>query len=250
MAKRSGLGMAFLVDGYNLSGDTRDLGEIGGGNTPFDMTGIDKYAFERIGGMRDGRLAWTAHFNPAVGQEHDVLSTLPTGDRVATACFATTIGSEGVSINTKQIGYDWTRGANGELSIAVSSQSNGYGLEFGTLHTATPRTDTAATAGAGVDGVAGTSFGLQAYLQVTSFAGTDVTVKLQSSSDNGVGDAWADVTGGAFTQIAAGPQAQRIQTARNLAIERYLRVTTTTSAGFTSLVFTVMVARNLSEVTF
>lgn len=251
MAKRSGLGMRYHLGGYDLSGDTRDFGEIGGGNTPFEMTPIIKEAFERQGGQLDGRMSWVSFFSTGTDEAHEVLSTLPTTDRVATAYFGATIGSEAASINGKQINYDLTRAANGELTLAVNVQGNGYGLEFGTMHTAVPRTDTAATDGAGVDGAAASSFGLQAYLQVLAFAGTDATVKLQESSDNGAGDAWADVVGGAFTAVTSTtPQTQRIETARDLAVERYLRVVTTTSAGFTSLQFAVMVARNLTETRF
>ena len=93
-----------------------------------------------------------------------------------------------------------------------------------------------------------TLFGLQAYAQVVGFTGTDATIKLQHSADNGSVDAWADVTGGGFTTVTTAPQAQRIQTTRALAIKRYLRVVTTTSAGFTSLEFLVSVARNDTEV--
>ncbi|KJK44439.1 hypothetical protein UK23_29510 [Lentzea aerocolonigenes] len=93
-------------------------------------------------------------------------------------------------------------------------------------------------------------FGLQAHLQVTSLTGTDVTVKLQHSIDNGVNDAWSDVTGGSFGSITAAPTAVRIETARNLTIKRYLRVVTTTTGGFTNLVFRVAVEKNLVEVIF
>lgn len=93
-----------------------------------------------------------------------------------------------------------------------------------------------------------TLYGLQAYLHVLAFTGTDATVKIQQSSDNGSTDAWADVTGGGFTAVTTGPQAQRIQTARSLTVERYLRVVTTTSAGFTNLQFLVVVVKNDTEV--
>lgn len=95
-----------------------------------------------------------------------------------------------------------------------------------------------------------TTYGAQAYLQVTSFTGTDVTIKLQHSADNGVNDAWADITGGAFTAVTAGPTTERIATSSTLGIERYVRVTTTTSGGFTSCSFAVNFVRNEGTVTF
>ncbi|MDQ7910259.1 hypothetical protein RB614_37775 [Phytohabitans sp. ZYX-F-186] len=92
-----------------------------------------------------------------------------------------------------------------------------------------------------------TRFGLQAYLQVVAFTGTDATVKLQHSRDN---TNWSDVTGGGFTAITAAPGAQRIETSRTLVVERYLRVVTTTSAGFTHLQFVVAAVKNEGPVTF
>jgi hypothetical protein len=95
-----------------------------------------------------------------------------------------------------------------------------------------------------------TEYGLQAYLQAFSFAGTDVTVKIQHSMDNGVNDAWADLTGGGFTQITSAPTAQRIATTATTPVKKYLRVATTTSGGVTSVVFAVTAVRNLSTVVF
>ncbi|MDX3643224.1 hypothetical protein, partial [Streptomyces sp. MB09-02B] len=69
MAKQSGLGQAFYLGGYNLSGDTGSGDDIGCGLAGTqDVTGIDKSAYERIGLLRDGRLNWTSFFNPATAQ--------------------------------------------------------------------------------------------------------------------------------------------------------------------------------------
>lgn len=251
MTKASGLGARLYVAGNDLSGDVGSLSRIAGGNAPLDVTGINQSAFERRGGRRDGGIDFSAWYNPAAGAAHEVLSALPRTDQVVTYCHRATIGSPAACCVAKQIGYDPTRGADGSLAIAVQAQANGYGLEWGVLATAAARTDTGATSGASIDLGAAGSFGLQAYLHVLAFTGTDVTVKLQQSSDNGAGDAFADVTGGSFTQITGGaPLAERIQTARDQAVEQYLRVVTTTTGGFTSLQFLVVVAVNDTEVTF
>jgi hypothetical protein len=125
------------------------------------------------------------------------------------------------------------------------------GVGHGLALTTGKRTDTAATNGTGVDfgdpSPAAFSYGLQAYLHVFAFTGTNATIKLQQSSDNGAGDAWSDVVGGAFASVTSGPQAQRIETARDLAVERYLRVVTT--GTFTSLQFAVATTVNTSEMT-
>lgn len=252
MAKSNGLAQAFYLGGYNLSGDTGAGNEIGGGLAGTqDVTGIDKSAYERIGLLRDGRLSWTSFFNTekatdipgtTTDHSHAVLSTRPTTDRHLMWATGTSIGSPAACMVGKQIDYNPTRGADGSLTVSVSAQANAYGLEWTDLLTAGVRTDTTATNGSSRDfGTGSTAFGLQAYLQVLSFTGTSVTIKLQESSDNGAGDAWADVTGGAFTTVSSGPTAERIQTSRTQTVERYLRVVT--SGTFSNVQFVVGVAR-------
>jgi hypothetical protein len=231
------------VDGYDLSNDTGSVQRIGGGPAALDLTGINKSAFERVGGQRDGAIDFASWHNSSAGQAHPVLSALPTVDRIASYWHGTTLGDPAASIVCKQVDYSPTRGTDGSLSYTVPNPANGYGLEWGISLTAGKRTDTGATAGTAVDFAAGTNFGLQAYLHVFSFSGTDATITIQESSDN-AGDAYANVTGGGFTQVTSAPTKQRIATATNLAVERYLKVTTTTTGGFTSLVFAVMVVRN------
>lgn len=248
MAKTSGLGDNLYVAGYDLSGDIGSLGSISGSVSPLVVTGIDKSAYERIGGRRDGNIAFTAYFNPSTDREHLRLSTLPTSDVIVSYFRGTTLGGASANIVAKQIGYDGTRGDDGAFTFAVEAQANGYGLEWGTSMTAGMRTDTTAANGTSVDfGTGSTTFGLQAYLHVFSFTGTSVTVKLQESSDNGAGDAFADVTGGGFT-AATGVTSQRIATASGQTVERYLRVVTT--GTFSNAVFAVSVNRNDTATVF
>ncbi|HEX2657857.1 MAG TPA: hypothetical protein VHU40_06280 [Polyangia bacterium] len=461
MAKTSGLGDGLIVDGVDLSGDTGSLGRVGGGPSPLEVTGINKSGFERIGGLRDGGIDWSSWFNPASGAAHGKLSTLPTTNRIITYQRGTSLGSPAACLVGKQIDYAPTRGDDGAMTIALQSQANGYGLEWGEQLTAGTRTDTGAANGTGVEfgysgedylrvtgtsgdyastpdaasldivgdidlrvkvalddwtpaaestliakytatgnqrsyalavtatgalifrwsedgtaeksetssaavsasnggvtwvratldvdvggtdaevkfytssdgstwtqlgttqangattsifastavlelgsqtggtvnraagkifraevlsGIGGTSvaapiasaasdtltdatpltwtvqgnayissrtlYGLQAYLQVISFTGTDVTIKIQSSADDGATDTYADVTGGAFTQVTSGPTSERIATSSSLEIERYLRVVTTTSGGFSSLSFVVAACVNITETDF
>lgn len=455
MSKQSGLGDQLLVGGYDLSGDAGAIDSVGGGPSLLEVTAINKSAFERLGGIRDGRIEWTSFFNDATGAAHPVLKERPTTDVHVMYQRGTTLGSPAASLIAKQINYDGERGDDGSLTFTIEALANGYGLEWGEQLTAGLRTDTAATNGSSIsftggdayvqlpgssgntittpdaaaldivgdidirakiaandwtpaatsyivakynttgnqrsyalalrtggglallwttDGTAGTIlqrnstadlsalaandtkwvratldvddgggnhvatfytsddgitwtllgtpvttagttsifsstavleigsqdagtagflagkffqgsvltgiggtavaqpvatvtgvtdatprtwtvngtaiptnrtiYGLQAYLQVTAFTGTDVTIKLQESADNGVNDAWADVTGGAFASVTTAPQTQRIATSSSLTVERYLRAVTTTTGGFTSLSFSVMVNRN------
>lgn len=153
----------------------------------------------------------------------------------------TTLGNPAACMTCKQLDYNPTRAAGGMLTISVSAQSNGYGLEWGRLLTAGLRTDTAATNGTSIDGGGSTAFGAQAYLQVTAFTGTDVTVTIQDSADN---SSFTAVTGLAFTATTAAHTFQRIATSNTATIRRYLRAVTSTSAGFTSATFAVVVVRN------
>ncbi|MFF3511532.1 hypothetical protein [Streptomyces sp. NPDC002573] len=247
MAKTSGLGDALYISGTDLSGDFTAVGNVGGGPATLDTTGINKSAHERIGGVRDGRLEATSWFNPTGA--HPVLAALPTSDVQAMYCRGTALGSPAASIVAKQANYDGTRGNDGSFTFAVNLQANQFGLEWGRLLTAGQRTDTAATNGTGVDFGVGSFplfngqalFGAQAYLQVFSFTGTDITVKVQDSADN---TSFADVPGLAFTTVTTGPGVQRIATASNQTVREYLRVATTTSGGFTSCTFAVAAVRN------
>lgn len=242
MAKQSGLGDNLYVSNFDLSGDVGSLSRIAGGFTALDVTAIDKSAPERIAGLRDGGIDFSAFFNPDAAAEHAALSSLPTADRLVSYFRGTALGSPAASCMAKQINYDPARGADGSLQLTIATQANAFGLEWGIQHTAGKRTDASATAPAsGVDGGAETEFGLQAYLHVFSVGSGTPSFKLQESSDPaGSGDAFADVTGGAFTIQAAG--SERIATANDQTIERYLRVVTT--GTFTDAVFAVSVVRN------
>jgi len=82
-----------------------------------------------------------------------------------------------------------------------------------------------------------TRYGLSAYLQVFAFTGPSVTVTFKESSDDGVTDAYAAVTGGAFTAVTSAPGQEFIETSRTLVVERWLRVDT--SGTFTVATFAV-----------
>src|SRR6266511_2516196 len=203
MPKSSGLGDNLYVGGFDLSGDIGSIASIGGGNKPLELTGIDKSAYERAGGVRDGQLEFSAFFNPDPAQAHPVLSALPTADQIVSYFRGTTLGNGAASMVGKQIGYDASRNEDGSLTFKVAAQSNGFGLEWGRMLTAGKRTDSAPTNGTGVDLVTvSTSFGWQAYLHVFAFAGTSVTVTLQDSADD---ISYVNLAGGAFAAANAPP---------------------------------------------
>jgi hypothetical protein len=248
MAIRTGLDCFLLIDGIDLTDDHAAIDSISSPRGTFDKNGLRHRAYRRIYGKKDGMAEFTVFFNPAAGAAHARLSTLPQTDREIMLGVAPELGAAAYGLRYKQIGYDGSRGADGDLMFKFQAQGNALGIDHGKLLTAGLRTDTAATNGTGVDQLVDTAatgaylFGLQAFLQVTAFTGTDCTIKLQESSDNAVGDPYADVAGGAFTAVTAAPYTQRIQTGLTLSVERYLRVVT--SGTFTSITFAVMAHRN------
>lgn len=239
MAKSSGLGATFLIGGVDLSGDVSSLDSISGGPNPLDVTAIKDSANERIGGLRSGDLQFTTWFDPLV--EHPVLSALPTTDTIATGYFSPTVGSPAFSINGLQLNYDGTRGADGSFSFKCEVQSDAFGLEWGELLTAGLRTDTTATTGAFQDDGAGTTFGAQAYLQLTALTGTNVVVTLTH----------ATTSGGTYNTLMAFNSMTALGTQRisvSGTVNEFIKVAT--SGTFTSATFAVHFVRNQTAVTF
>lgn len=238
MTKQSGLGDRLFVDGYDLSGDIGSLSKIGGGPAALEVTDITQSAPERVGGLRTGEIAFQSWFNKATGQAHPVLSLIPTVDTQVSYLRNIGIGSPMASQISKQIGYDPTRGADGSLSLAISAQSNGYGIEWGRQLTIGKRTDTTATSGASLDTLASASFGGQFYFHLFAFTGTSVTIKIQDSADD---SNWLDVasaTTAALTAIGA----VRVALSNTATIRRYVRVTTV--GTFSNAVFAVNMIKN------
>lgn len=249
MSKGNALGVRLLVGGYDLSGDIGSIEQMHGGPAVDENTGIDKDAVEREALLVDGGFEFSSFFNKAAGHSHLVLSALPSTDVIVCYLHKSVLGNPGCGCVGKQIDYAPNRARSGRLVMKTTVQANGYGLEWGRQLTAGVINSVGAGSGSVVDFGQANSFGLQAYLQVTAFTGTDATIKLQMDDNSGFSSP-TDVTGGAFTTITAAPFAQRIQTARNFAVERYLRVVVTTSAGFSSLTYSVVANVNTTSVNF
>lgn len=249
MAKDTGLGANYYMDGVDLSGDTNQMSKISRSLKVLDFTGIDKFAYERLPGQLDGAIDWESFFNPT--NAHPTLSTLPRTDRICSYVHkAAVLGTPVASIVVKQMDYAPTRPADGKLTAKVGTLANTYWLDWCRSLTTGKSTLAVATNGTGVDFAgqgAPAAFGLQAYLHVFAFTGTSATIVLQGSSDDGAGDAYAAITGGGFTVVSTAPQSQRIQTSRTLAVERYMRVSVT--GTFSNLVFAVSACVNRTEYT-
>ncbi len=238
MAKEGGLGGAVWVDEFDLSNDIQSC-TVGGGPALLDVTGIDKSGIERIGGNLSGSIDLTAFFNKASGQSHLALASLPTTDTIVTYAKTTaTIGDAAASVIAKQVNYDGSRSASGELMFNMQAVSSaGLGLTWGRIGTAGQITETTTGDQTGIDNAGATSAGLRAFIHVSVFSGTDATVIIQESEDNASSDAYATIA--SFTSIT-GVGAEAI--AVSGAIERWLRVRISVD-NFTSMTFAVMIAR-------
>lgn len=248
MPKQSGLNARLFVAGYDVSGDIGAVDTISSSVELLPATGIDKSAVERMKGLADGHIDFTSYFNPDPGQAHAAFSTLPSADVGTMFLLGTTVGNPGAVMVAKQLDYAPSRGDDGSLTCKIGADANAFGLEWGDQLTTGKQTLGGSGAGTVLDygaAVGTTNFGLQAYLQVFSAVGTSGTVAIQGSSDNAVGDPYADIAGAVFSAVtpAAAPTSQRVQTSRTQAVERYLRVNVT--GTFTSFVFAVVVVRNL-----
>lgn len=240
MAKQSGLGDNFYVGEFNISGDISSLGTLSTPMGTLESTGIDKSAMERLPGHHDAHLEGVSFFNDATGQAHDALSTLPTTDRVFSYFRGTTLGNPVFSMVAKQIGYDGNRADDGSFTLAFAADSNGQSGDWGRSLTAGVRTDTGATNGSSVDfGTGSISFGGQAYLHVFAFDGTDVTITVEDSTDDA---SFATLV--TFSSVT-GVTSERVATSTSTTqVDRYIRVTTTTTGGFNSVSFAVAFNRN------
>src|SRR6266550_1566931 len=245
MAKQSGLGDQLFIGGYDIGGDTSAIGSLATPHTTLDVTGITSSANERIYGLRDATAEFTTFFNPGpvggpLAGEHLALRALPYADTQVMYLHGQAIGSDAFCMTGKQINYDPNRGTDGSLAFGVNAQSNGFGADWSVQLTAGKRSDTTATNGAALDTLAAAAFGFQAHLQVFSFTGTSVVIKIQDSPDN---ITFTDVVGGTFTTVSAAPTFERIQSASaTLSVARYLRVITT--GTFSQCKFVVAINKN------
>lgn len=241
MAKQTGLGDNYYIDGTDLSGDTQALGKISGGPAALDMTAINNSAFARQGGLRDGGIDWVSYFNPGAGLTHAKLSALPTADVICTYFHQPAIGNDAASLNGKQVNYDPTRGTDGSLTFAVSAQASAFGLEWGFQLTPGRRVDTTATAagpGNSLNTLASASFGAQAYFHLFAFSGTSVTISVWDSADNITFAAVAGLTTTALTV----PGAVRVAISNTATVRQYVAVATV--GTFTSADFAVNLHKN------
>lgn len=251
MAKQSGLAQGLFLGGYDLSGDTGAIDNVGGGPRLLEITGIDKSAVERVGGQFDGALSWQSWFNPSASQQHPVLSALPTANVIIAYQAATAaIGNYAAFGTFKQVNYDGKRGNDGSMTFSLQALANAQPVFWGRMGRAGKVTEASATNGASIDGQsvgdisgASSAFGATSVFMLFSgpATGSISTAKWQDSADD---SSFADITGLSHT-IAAAPNAEILQTATGATIRRYCRFVTT--GTFTNAVLFAALQRHITS---
>jgi hypothetical protein len=236
MTKSSGLGDNLYVAGFDLSGDVGAVQTVAVRLAPLDVTGIDKSAHERVGGIADGEIAFNSFWDTATDAVHDALSTGVTTDRLVSYFRGSAVGNAAANLVAKQIDFNQSRGQDGSLLSTVQALgSSGVALEWGKQLTAGKVTHASATNGTSIDNLAATTTGAAAYLQVFSLGSGTVAIDIEDSADD---SSFASIM--AFTN-ATTRTAERVETAAGADVRQYVRVAT--SGTFTNAVIAVTFVR-------
>ena len=242
MAKQTGLGHNFYIDGYDLSGD---VGAIDTCSTPVenvDVTSISKSANERLQGRVDSEVSFSFFFNDASGQAHLALRNPAITDKNVLWALGTAVGSPAFALTAKQVNFDYSRGTDGSITGTASAMGNGVLPEWGNLLSAGKITHSGATNVASKDDSASTSAGIGAQLQAMSLSSGTATVKIQHSANNA---SWSDLV--TFTDVAAASDSGRTTERKTVSgtVNRYLRIST--SGTFSGLVFAIHYRRGTAQ---
>jgi hypothetical protein len=223
MAKSAKLGQTLLYHGRDLGGD---VGSINNASSPVafvDVTSISQSAPQRVLTTIDGGINFAAFFNDATGQAHSAFSGLPTTDVIVSWSIGQSQGDAVYTITGKQTAYNYNRGEDGSLVATIDVVTTGaHHPEW--MESFTTGQDTSSSAGnsSSRDDGAATSAGIAAVLHVVDIDSGTPTVKIQESSDDGSGDAFADLV--TFSAVANGNEPTAERKTVSGAVERYLRV--------------------------
>lgn len=123
MAKTNGLGAALIVDDASgspqtITNDFTDF-TLATPRAVQDITGLDKYAHERLLLLADGTVQIKGVFNPAANMSHVVLSSVPSTSVIRTVKVTPTAETTPyLSMEMLISSYDVARGAGGELTFS------------------------------------------------------------------------------------------------------------------------------------
>lgn len=132
MAKENGLGFTVTLDdssgsGRNISNDITDL-SFSTPRASADITGLDKYAPERLQLLADFKASANGVFNDAANMSHAVLKTMSSTSVARTLALSVS----GQTLNNEVLidDYSFSRGADGSLKWSAP-----FSLADGTVPT-------------------------------------------------------------------------------------------------------------------
>jgi hypothetical protein len=215
MAKQSGLGDNFYVDGYDLSGNVSALGQVGGGPATLDVTPIKRSANERIGGLRTADWQFTSFWESTTAL---VGPSFPTTGTVVNNTFAYDVlvtisgGSvTGVTVNGVSVGTGdgtYILPGFGTIAVAFTGSPTWTWTAIGREHTALsalPTTDRIGSyfRGSAVQSPAASIYGRQINYDPTRDNSGNLTLAVEIQSD-GFSMEWGEqLTAGIRTDTAA-----------------------------------------------
>lgn len=237
MAFSHGSAARVYVNGRDLSSYLR-RGEVSGARDKVKTTCFNQSAHTYIQGLLDGSVSAEGIFDGDTNRVDSILNTAlgASTDSIWTVWLQgeTAVGSVGRALRGVHTAYG-SRAVNTDVvSCSASAQANGGPERVLSLHPLAA--ETSASNGTALDNSAGTTAGASAYLHVSAFSGTSVTVLVEHSTDN---SSWSTLL--TFTAASAAGTSERVATSSTATVNRYLRVSW--SGTFSSATFSVGVSR-------
>lgn len=240
MAVSHGRAATIFANGFNLSTYLNTVTLTGTADSAETSTfGTTSKSY--IPGLLDGTLSLGGFYDGATNADVDIINAalgnttfadvthFPQGD---------TFGNDGWGFSAFSTSLAMDTNLGGAAAISADLQSSVGAELLYSLHAL--GAETTATNSISVDNTASSATGGVGYLHVTAFTGTDLTIKVQHSTDDAI---WVDLL--TFTAVAAANAHQRVRTAAlTTTVNRYTRSIWATSGGFTTCTFVVGFGRN------
>lgn len=239
MSFRHGKNTAVLVGEYNVSSYLNEVSSSQSIETA-DTTTFGTAAKTYITGQNDATISFSGLYDGATDAIAEIFESIIDSDLTPPITIAAdgglTVGNKVVLAQAKQTSYEVSAPVSDVVSLSGEFQVTS-GMRGGVLLAAATSHDTT-TNGSAVDGAASSALGARANLHVTANTrDEDTVIKVQHSADDSI---WADLI--TFTTVGATTLTSETATASGT-INRYLRATTTISAGTGSITYTLSLSR-------
>jgi hypothetical protein len=229
----------FFVGGYDLSGDSRNVGGLTNSFNEVDMTAWSNsvYNFMASKRLNAGITGYQAFMNDAAAGAFTQLKTAGTLSDIAVLFGGggePAVPDPAYILPSVQFGsnatFDGEAGVvETDFKVDATADISGFNNALG--YTLANTLFTATASNASHDNGAATTNGFSAVIQVLDATG-DFTFTIEESSDDGSGDAWATVATFTLDGTAVGSEFVTVTGA----VERYIRFTATRTSGQNNVV--------------